>query len=240
MTGMTPGQDVKNVKPVEGSSYEQLFGTAVGSDVVVPRVPAKSEDVPAEGGKPGGFDEYFGGSVTQPDPSTGPSTSAEATGPTRRGPSEADFYKMYGAGQGTGGGEPVKVVGKAQASQMEAPTPTESDFQAMYGNRTSGEDGTAPPAQPADGSGGSHQVLWGTGGSFVEEHALQGEAHRVPDEAESAETQPPAAPAPAGFSVRVRHGVGTFVTTKVRRALVIYGSEVCMPKERSKRFERTV
>ena len=25
----------KNVKPVEGSNYEQLFGTAVGSDVVV-------------------------------------------------------------------------------------------------------------------------------------------------------------------------------------------------------------
>lgn len=225
---MPPGQDVKNVKPVEGSSYEQLFGTAVGSDVVVPRVPAKSEDVPAEWGQPGGFDEYFGGSVTQPDPSTGPSTSAGATGPTRRGPSEADFYKMYGAGQSTGGEEPVKVVGKAQ--EMEVTTPTELDFQAMFDNRTSGEDGTATPALPEDGSGGSHQVLWGTGGSFVEEHALQGEAHRVPEEAESAEAQPPAASAPAGFSVRVRHGVGTFVTTNVMRALVVYGSEVVHAK----------
>ena len=149
----------KNVKPVEGSSYAQLFGTAVGSDVVVPKVPAKTEDVPVEGG----FDEYFGGSVTH----------------------------------------------------------TASDFQAMYGgNSTPGADVDATAA-PSTGGGGGQKVVWGTGGTFVEERA--GKAHRVTDEVESAQAQ--TASAPEGFSVKVRHGVGTFITSKVKRALVIFGTQ---------------
>jgi len=124
----------KEVAPVAGSNYEQLFGTAVGSDVVVP-----------VGGE-GGFDQYFGGSVTQP---------------------------------------------------VEARPPA------------------AAPPQPA-----AQKAVWGTGGSFVQTPRENDETHRESDAVESAQTA-----APAGITVRVRHGVGTFITTQLRRALVIFGAQ---------------
>jgi len=157
----------KNVPPVEGSNYAQLFGTTVGHDVVVPKKSAQKE---------AGFDEYFGGSVTVAEAGNTPTVSTAAavnqrkefavptasspSNGSRHEPSADEFFKMYGAGGGTGGGEPVFPLGSGKEESMmpthveHHDTPSASDFEAMYGGSrrrsegdTSGGDGISPVIQ---------------------------------------------------------------------------------------------
>ena len=54
----------KAVRPVEASSYEQPFGIAAGSDVVVPTLPVQQEQEKTRHQRATGYDEYFGGNVS--------------------------------------------------------------------------------------------------------------------------------------------------------------------------------
>ena len=79
MEGM---QGAKQIKPVEGRNYEQLFGTSVPHDAVVPA-------------GEGGFDQFFGGSVTMLDAS-GNDPAAPPANRKQEARSEGGFDESFG------------------------------------------------------------------------------------------------------------------------------------------------
>jgi hypothetical protein len=79
MEGM---QGAKQIKPVEGMNYEQLFGTSVPHDAVVPA-------------GEGGFDQFFGGSVTMLDAS-GNDPAAPPANRKQEARSEGGFDESFG------------------------------------------------------------------------------------------------------------------------------------------------
>jgi len=237
----------KDIKPVEGSNYEQLFGKTSGHDVVVPKKPEKKQEKPSERG----FDEYFGGSVTVLDAAGEPLVRKDAgAAPTRTAaPTASEFEATYSgltavqpshaaAAPGKGSGFDEYFGGAATVATPAAGARGEDgapQMQRSYSEPVAAAE-AGPGRRPGLVQGGRQAAVgsthnagghgWGSGGTFVDgaRGAPLARTSVIEEEPTGDASTQTGAQRP-GVKVKVMQGVGLIVRSTLKRALVIFGHQ---------------